>query len=149
MRDRGSALSFIQRILREPTGADIQASIIRVPLGNWCQTPSICTFTMPFSAARSLGSFSSAVAEGVSLMAKNKAGRASSLSPAGSRGTMSARFVPGKRAFRKNSGESAKFGTSRDPRLQTPGTGDFWRLIGIDPHQFQKILKIFQKFLQF
>ena len=49
-----------------------QASIIRVPLGNWCQTPSICTLTMPFSAARSLGSLSSAVAEGVSLMASKE-----------------------------------------------------------------------------
>jgi hypothetical protein len=44
---------------------------------------------------------SSAVAEGVSLMAENEAGLSAETSSGGSRGTMSARSVPGKRAFGK------------------------------------------------
>ena len=39
-------------------------------MGNWCQEPLIWTLTMPFSAARSLGSLISAVAVGESLMSR-------------------------------------------------------------------------------
>jgi hypothetical protein len=71
---------------------------------------------MPFAAARSLGSVSSAVAEGVSLMAENEAGLSAETSSGGSRGTMSAPSIPGKRAFGKISRHSQEITLSAPPR---------------------------------